>query len=162
MHKKYPRTPHLPWSEGRSQDDRALSSVSHFKGREVVVTEKLDGENTTLYRDHIHARSLDSRHHPSRTWVKAEHSRIQYDIPENWRICGENVYAKHSIHYKALTSYFYVFGIYEDDVCLSWEEMGFNCKLFELPVAPELYRGIWDEEKVRACWIGFSVFDAEQ
>lgn len=36
----------------------------------VVITEKMDGENTTLYRDGLHARSLDSRHHPSRNWVK--------------------------------------------------------------------------------------------
>jgi len=39
-------------------------------GREVVVTEKMDGENTTMYCDNIHARSIDGRHHPSRDWVK--------------------------------------------------------------------------------------------
>lgn len=72
---KYPRTPHLPWSPGASVDDVRLEGLDGFEGEEVVVTEKLDGENTTLYRDGLHARSMDSAHHPSRTWVKALHAR---------------------------------------------------------------------------------------
>lgn len=43
--KKYPRTMHLPYSYGRSSDDRVLNTVDHFAGREVVVTMKMDGEN---------------------------------------------------------------------------------------------------------------------
>ena len=39
---KYPRTPHLPWSLGRTSDDKVLSSVSHFLGENVVVTEKTE------------------------------------------------------------------------------------------------------------------------
>lgn len=42
--KKYPRTPHLPWSGTISDDDKKLDSVKSFIGREVIVTEKLDGE----------------------------------------------------------------------------------------------------------------------
>ncbi|MFT5465446.1 MAG: hypothetical protein ACI8UO_000541 [Verrucomicrobiales bacterium] len=56
---KYPRTLHLPWSPGSTNDDCFLNGVSHFEGREVVVTEKLDGENTSMYRGGIHARTLD-------------------------------------------------------------------------------------------------------
>jgi hypothetical protein len=67
---KYPRTFHLPWSLGATSDDKVVPSVSHFEGRQVVVTEKMDGENTTLYRDHIHARSLDSKGGEDRAWVK--------------------------------------------------------------------------------------------
>jgi hypothetical protein len=67
---KYPRTPHLPWSPGIAPDDEVSGRLSGLEGREVVVTEKLDGENTTLYADHVHARSVDSAHHPSRSWVK--------------------------------------------------------------------------------------------
>jgi hypothetical protein len=163
MYKKYPRTLHLPWSPGRSDDDKVLDGVEHFVGKEIIVTEKLDGENTTMYRDHIHARSIDSKHHPSRTWVKAEHGRIQSDIPEGWRICGENVYAKHSIHYRGLTAYFYVFGIYNDqDLCLSWNDTEEYATLLGLQMAPVLYRGSWDEKEVRDCWTGESCYDAEQ
>ncbi len=50
---KYPRTPHLPWSSGRSEDDIALDSNEHLERLEdVVVTEKLDGENTTIFFRH--------------------------------------------------------------------------------------------------------------
>ncbi|HGN6580791.1 MULTISPECIES: RNA ligase family protein [Bacillus] len=38
--------------------------------QEVINRTKLDGENTSLYKDAIHARSLSSGHNPSRTWVK--------------------------------------------------------------------------------------------
>lgn len=154
---KYPRTYHLPFSLGTQSDDRLLPSVNHFEGREVIVTEKLDGENTSMYSDHIHARSLDSGHHPSRTIVKTLHGLIGHDIPLGFRICGENVYACHSIHYLNLEAHFYVFGIYDDkNNCLSWDETEEYCKMLGLITAPVLYRGIWDEEKVRACWTGIS------
>ncbi len=104
---KYPRTPHLPWSSGRAEDDIALDSIEHLERLEdVVVTEKLDGENTTLYHDYLHARSIDSKSHPSRDWIKRFHAKVRYDIPEDFRICGENMYAKHSIFYDALTTYY--------------------------------------------------------
>lgn len=94
---KYPRTPHLPWSPGFTADDLRNKTTALFDGKEVVVTEKMDGENTTMYRDYIHARSVDGRSHPSRAWVKQLHGRICFDIPEGWRFCGENMYAQHSI-----------------------------------------------------------------
>src|SRR5690606_15864545 len=109
MRRPYPRTPHLPWSPGASPDDVRAGDLSGLLGREVVVTEKLDGENTTLYADGSHARSLDSGHHPSRTWVKALQGRIGRLIPPGWRVCGENLYARHSIAYPSLAGYFYGF-----------------------------------------------------
>jgi len=157
MYFKYPRTYHLPWSLGTTSDDRILPATSHFEGKEIVVTEKLDGENTSMYYDHIHARSLDSKHHASRTIVKTLHGQIQHDIPKHWRICGENVYACHSIFYCNLEAYFYVFGIYDDkNVCLSWNDTVEYAAMLGLITVPVLYRGMWDEEKVSACWTGNS------
>jgi hypothetical protein len=98
MYTKYPRTPHLPWSPGRSNDDVVIASISSLSRlEELVVTEKLSGENTTLYRDYLHSRSLDYQPHPSRDWIKRLQAQIRFDIPENFRVCGENVSAKHSI-----------------------------------------------------------------
>lgn len=42
---KYPRTPHLPWSPGATSDDKYISSFESFRGKQIVVTEKMDGEN---------------------------------------------------------------------------------------------------------------------
>lgn len=123
---KYPRTFHLPFSPGVTSDDKVLSleEISiYFKDKFLTVTEKMDGENTTMYSDHIHARSLDSIHHPSRNWVKRFHSEIAHNIPPRWRICGENLFAKHSISYDNLDSYFYGFSIWnEENICLGTDE----------------------------------------
>lgn len=150
-YKKYPRTPHLPWSPGVSSDDVRILDATIFQGREVVVTEKMDGENTTLYRDHIHARSLDSRHHPSRDWVKQWHASIAYSIPQDWRVCGENLYAQHSVAYSQLASYFYGFSVWNDEnTCLSWADTEEWFELLGVHSVPVLYRGIWDEAVIRA------------
>ncbi len=70
-----------------------------------------------------------------------------YRIPEGWRICGENVYACHSIHYIALTSYFYVFSIWnEKNECLSWDATVAWCKKLGLAHVPLLYRGPYNEK----------------
>lgn len=40
---------------GRSEDGIALDSIEHFERlKDVVITEKLDGENITLYHDYLH------------------------------------------------------------------------------------------------------------
>ena len=137
MKTKYPRTKHLPWSKGATSDDKILKNVSCFNGKEIVITEKMDGENSTLARDYYHARSLDSKDHPSRSWIKALHSQIAYDIPRGWRICGENLYAKHSVAYDNLKSYFLVFSIWnEHDKCLSWDDTVEFCDLLGLQHVP--------------------------
>lgn len=160
---KFPRTFHLPWSPGVTSDDKILKNSNQFVGQTVVVSEKIDGENTTMRRDKIHARSLTSGHHPSRTHVKALHSSIQHEIPDNWRICGENVYAEHSIHYDRLAAYFYVFSIFdENNVCLSWNDTRSFAEMLGLLVVPELYLGPWDIEKVKSCMTGISVFGPVQ
>lgn len=154
---KYPRTFHFAWSEGLSDDDKMLPSSTIFSGKKVVVTEKLDGENTTLYSDHIHARSIDSKHHPSRNWVKVLHGNIKHEIPKGFRICGENLYAHHSIHYRNLETYFYVFAVYDGKDCLSWDDTKSYAEMLGLTLAPVLYYGKYDEEKVKACFTGNSV-----
>src|SRR3954470_6589110 len=89
---KYPKTPHLPWSPGVNADDFKLDYLPFVRYSDVVITEKMDGENTTLYSDYVHARSLDMSYHQSRTWVKNLHAKIAHEIPANWRIVGENLY----------------------------------------------------------------------
>ena len=144
---KYPRTHHLPWSPGMHDDDRIIPDLSVFEGRNVVVTEKMDGENTTMYCDHIHARSVDSKGGEDRAWVKQFWSSISHDIPKGWRICGENLWSKHSIAYDSLESYFYGFSIWNDkNICLSWEETLEYFKYFNIVPVPVLWEGIWDEK----------------
>jgi len=152
---KYPRTHHLPWSEGMTNDDRMLLSMDGFEGKRVIVSEKMDGENTTCYSDYIHARSVDSRNHPSRNWVKQFHAQFCGDIPDGWRVCGENLFAKHSIQYANLASYFMGFSIWNDrNECLPWDETLEWFDILGLGILPVkvLYDGLYDEKLIRALW----------
>ncbi|OBZ18123.1 2'-5' RNA ligase [Bacillus sp. FJAT-27264] len=163
MKVKYPKTMHLPWSRGYTDDDKILRNTEHFKGREVVITEKMDGENTTMYSHSIHARSLDSKDHPSRHFVKTLHGGIKYLIPEGYRLCGENVYAKHSLCYSALPSYFMLFSVWDhSNQCLSWEETEAWAERLGLVTVPVLYKGIWSEEVAKACYTKQSNCGGEQ
>jgi hypothetical protein len=146
---KYPRTLHLPWSEGITSDDKKIKTLNNFHGRSVIITEKMDGENTTMYRNNIHARSLDSRGGEDRAWIKNFWSTFSYKIPENYRICGENLWAKHSIYYQHLKSYFYGFSVWNGNLCLSWEETKLFFEDLGIYSVPILYEGIWNEDLIR-------------
>lgn len=147
---KYPKTYHFEWSENLQNDDRRLEHDRDLQGQEVVVSLKMDGENTSFYRDYIHARSLSSADHPSRHVIKALHAQIKHLIPEGWRVCGENMCAFHSIYYDRLESYFYVFAVFnEKNECLSWSEIEEWAKLLELKTVPVIYRGQYDVNKIQ-------------
>ena len=91
------------------------------------------------------------------------------------KIIGENLYAKHAILYEKLPSYFIAFSVIDDNLCCSWMKQNplvnilntlYVLKMEILSAssftASVLYRGIWDEDKVRACYTGKSVYGGEQ
>lgn len=143
---KYPRSYHLPFSPGATSDDKKWSNeqaVVYTAGKDLVVTEKMDGSNVTLYSDYYHNRSINTSYHPAFDWIKRYHSEIAINIPNGLRICGEYLYNTHSISYDNLESYFYGFSIWEDT--LEWfkllditpvptvaENIGYNQKLISV------------------------------
>ena len=154
---KYPRTHHLPWSPGATSDDKILTSTAHFDGKQVIVTEKLDGENCTIGQTYTHARSTDSRHHESRSVVKQIQGEVGHLLPEGWRLCGENLYAKHSLGYDKLPAHFLLFSVWDDsNTCLSWADTVEWAQLLDLKLVPVLYKGIWNEDKIASLWDGKS------
>lgn len=146
---KYPRTYHLPMSPGMNDDDRMLKNMEIFRNKDIVITEKMDGENTTIYSDgYLHARSVDGRNHWSRDWAKNFAQGFAYDLPDDWRVCAENLYAKHSIKYEDLSSYLMGFSIWKGMECLSWDETLEWFTLLGITPVPVLYRGIYDEKEI--------------
>lgn len=145
---KYPRSWHLPYSEKSTSDDKKHACDSHFIGKEVVVTIKMDGENTTIYNDYIHARSLNSIiDSEDRRWIDyLRKSKIEGNIPETYRICGENLFYKHTCYYNDLKSMFYVFSIWDNDTCLSWDDTKIWCGMIGLEIVPIIYEGIYDKD----------------
>ncbi len=138
---KYPRTYHLPNSPGATKDDRTLLTYDNFINNEVIISEKMDGENTTIYKDYIHARSVSSTSDSSRSWVYNLQAKIGWQLPDNFRLCGENLYAKHSIKYDSLPSYFMLFSVWNGQQCLSWKDTVEWAELLEVPTIPVLYSG---------------------
>lgn len=130
---KWPSTPYV-------QDVAPEDLYDRFEGHGVIVTEKLDGENTTMTREFIHARSLDSRSHPSRDYVKGMWGARRHLIPEGIYVVGENVYAKHSIFYPEISGPFYIFAMYkvqdERPRVLSWDQTVSIAKQIGLPMVP--------------------------
>lgn len=147
---KYPRSWHLSYSEKSGSDDKRHDDDSHFSNKNVTVTIKLDGENTTIYSDYIHARSLDSRvDSEDRRWIDALRiSKIENNIPDSFRICGENMFYKHTVPYEDLESMFYVFSIWDGDKCLSWEETKMWCGLLDLQHVPVIFEGKYNKDKI--------------
>lgn len=146
---KYPKTYHLPFSKAVQKDDKILKEYNLFTEQEIVVTTKMDGENTSIYSDgYTHARSIDSTTNWTRDIVKKIASVIHHDIPEGYRLCCENVYAKHSIQYpdNYLEGYLYLLSIWnEKNECLSWDDTVTYAELLDLPTPKVLYRGVYDE-----------------
>lgn len=147
---KYPRTYHLPWSGCIGKDDRVLKDFSMLNGRRVIATIKMDGSNITMYNDYIHGRSFNERSHPISGRVKALWSQFQANIPDGWRVCGEDLFNTHSIHYNSLESYLYGYSIWTDqNVCLSWDETKEYFQLLDIACVETIYDGIWNEKELR-------------
>jgi hypothetical protein len=160
---KYGRTFHLPWTGHKTTDDKIWDEdllEKAFSGKEIIITEKMDGENTTVYDDGtFHARSIDGRWHPSRNRMVGIAKGLGAQLPRGIRICGENLYAKHSIAYENLDSFFVVFGIYdENNNCLSWDETEYLAKELELTLVPIMYRGLYDEQLLKTIYTGVSAY----
>jgi len=139
--RKYCRSLHAQISLGTTSDDRFMPNgyVSAFADMEnLVLTEKLDGQNNCFNKHGLFARSHSApTNHP---WDKPLIDRwqlIRNDL-NDLEIFGENMYGIHSIAYRKLESYFYVFAVREQDEWLSWEEVKFYANMLDFPTVPEI------------------------
>ena len=151
---KYPRTYHLPWSPGATKDDKKLQCdwFENYRGKKIVITEKLDGENISLSHYDCFARSHGA---PTRSpWSKniwevdGVFNRVASKIGENEWIYGENLYGEHSIHYSKLTDYFHIFAVRDDEkyVWYSWDDVETMANILGLPTVPVLWIGTIETE----------------
>ncbi len=139
--KKYGRTFHLPISPGATSDDKIMSALDGLMVADLVVTEKMDGENTTIHAGGSHARSPDSRYHPSRDWLKAFAAGVSPYLAADERIVGENLYARHSLGYDALPSYFLGFAWIIGDEVQPWDLTVARFDELGIKAVSTLYRG---------------------
>lgn len=159
---KYPRTYHLPYSPSVTDDDKTLQDDSQFWNKVVSCSIKMDGENTTVYPNgEYHARSVDGYGKKWQSWLKQYIETWCHDIPENWRVCGENLYAKHSIGYTFpdKTYLFQVFGIYnEKNECLSIDDELEWCKMLGVRHVPVFYRGYYSKDAILTAFDAYKMY----
>lgn len=159
---KYPRTLHLPYSPGLQNDDRVQEDLSYLMAANtVVVTEKMDGENTTLYQDgSFHARSTSNLYREYQFPARDAAERLKYCYTfrgtESMRVCGELLSATHSVEYRDLIDYLYVFGVISNGVSNNWGYVSFVASLLKLPTVPVIYRGKFDTEVIHKAYVEYA------
>jgi RNA ligase len=145
---KYGRTYHLPWSKGTTSDDRISKSVDSLIGIDIVITEKLDGSNTSITKDGVYGRShVDFTKNPWDVKSWELWNIIKNDLSPNVFLFGEGMYGIHSIEYTNLTSYFYIFGVRDNNIWIPWESVEEYSYILEIPTVPVLFKGRVESEK---------------
>ncbi|HLX63363.1 MAG TPA: RNA ligase family protein [Planctomycetota bacterium] len=123
---KYPRTPHLTGSKG-TDDDKHLSaeeSAVFLADESLIVEEKIDGTNTGLHfspdgklilqcRGHIITEGMHPQYDLFKQWAMVKRDTLEIMLEDRYILFGEWLYARHSVHYRALTHYFFEFDIYD-------------------------------------------------
>jgi hypothetical protein len=137
---KYPRTYHLPWSNP-SKGDRSMTVLPQvWYDEDIVVTDKIDGQNITMYHDYIHSRAVVGARIDS--WTKNMWSKIAHNIPVGWRVCGDSVAITHTVDYERD---FWMHSIWNGDTALSWDETKVWASLLDLTLVHELFRGSFED-----------------
>jgi hypothetical protein len=123
---KYPRTPHLFGSTG-TDDDKHLGqeeSEAFIADPSLIVEEKIDGTNVGIHFDaggrmrlQCRGHEITAGMHPQydlfKQWASVKAGDLQRILTNRHVIYGEWLYARHSVHYRALTHYFFEFDIYD-------------------------------------------------
>ncbi len=171
---KYPRTPHLFGSRG-TDDDKHLSareSATFLADPSLVVEEKLDGTNVGLHftaagrlvlqcRGHEITTGMHPQYDLFKQWATGTRPTLEAMLEDRLILFGEWLYARHSVHYRALPHYFFEFDIY-DKRAGAFLDLGRRLAALDgtgILTVPVLHRGAVSEDGLRAL-IGPSRFDS--
>lgn len=139
---KYPRTPYWPSSPAVAPDGRITRDPAAFIGQEIVMTEKLDGGNTLLYRGNAYGRSVSMP--ATAPWfglVKKHHAWKTTGL--DCYLYGEDIYGVHSIAYAPVSEdrTFYAFALRRGEIFESHDALVELAGKLNMPVVPVLWRG---------------------
>jgi hypothetical protein len=133
-------------------------------GHPIVMTEKMDGSNTSLESSGCFARThADAPTHASFDMLKVLHATIKHKIPDNVQLFGEWCYALHSIPYSELPGYFLLFNVaeypnanhdgrihVEGRAWHSWDMVELWAEDIGVPTVPVLFKGeVYSEMKLQ-------------
>lgn len=171
---KYPRTPHLFGSTGTA-DDKHLGrreSERLVADASLLVEEKLDGTNVGIHftsrgrmvlqcRGHEIADGMHPQYDLFKQWTSVKRAVLEQMLGDRFILYGEWLYAKHSVHYRALPHYFFEFDLYDKE---AGRFLDLATRLQRLAgtgirTVPVVHRGSVTADGLRAL-IGRSAFDS--
>jgi hypothetical protein len=171
---KYPRTPHLFGSRG-TDDDKHLGeteSLRFLADDSLIVEEKIDGTNVGLHfssegelvlqcRGHIITEGMHPQYDLFKQWAAVKRPMLEERLGERYILFGEWLYARHSIHYRALPHYFFEFDIYDklEETFLSLERRLELIAGSGIETVPVVHRGSITRKGLHAL-LGPSRFDS--
>lgn len=143
MKAKYPRTPHLPWSNAIDEKDIILPNLSIFEGKTVLVNEKLDGENITITKRecYLQYRSLDAVYDKQ---LLIQVKEIQKMIADDYILHGEYLLIKHGIYYEHIPSYLMIYFVEYNGMILNWDKTYKLLTDLNICTVNVLYHGIFN------------------
>lgn len=146
---KYPSTPHWPTSLGLGGGD---SYSQHYKNlilSPIVITEKLDGGNTSLYNGNVYARSISTPSNDGWMALVKKYHAWKTLVYKNIQFYGEDLSAKHSIGYEINKEQtFHLFSVRKNDIFCSWEEVEEWARVLDVPTVPVIKKGIFTEKEI--------------
>lgn len=171
---KYPRTPHLFGSTGTDDDKHLGESESRrlIADASLIVEEKIDGTNVGLHftpagemvlqcRGHLITQGMHPQYDLFKQWAAVKRNILEERLECRYILFGEWMYARHSIHYRRLTHYFYEFDVY-DKQRQAFLDLNARMELLEsteIRTVPVLHTGPVDLTGLEAL-IGPSAFDS--
>jgi hypothetical protein len=125
---KYPRTPHLFGSTGTADDKRLgeRESAAFVADGSLIVEEKLDGTNVGVHfapggrlvlqcRGHEITSGMHPQYDLFKQWAAVKRGVLHERLGGRYILFGEWLYARHSVHYRALPHYFFEFDVYDKE-----------------------------------------------
>lgn len=171
---KYPRTPHLFGSKGTDDDKHLGRKVSEafIADPSLIVEEKIDGTNVGIHfttrgrmvlqcRGHEITEGMHPQYDLFKQWTSVKRPVLEAMLGSRFILYGEWLYAKHSVHYRALLHYFFEFDLYDKDAA-QFLDLTTRLQMLDgtgLHTVPVLHRGPATADELRAL-IGPSAFDS--
>ena len=171
--RKYPRTPHIEGSRLQPGDED-LSQIlfETIAGKHLVIEEKCDGANSAISFDKDGQLLLQSRGHYltggyrerhfnfMKQWTTVHAEGFYKVLGSRYIMYGEWMYAKHTIFYDALPSYFLEFDILDRESGAFLDTPTRQAMMADLPVVsvPVLGEGVYQRKEDMLKLLGQSCF----
>ena len=126
-----------------------MADTRNLIGRDIVITEKLDGSNVLLHQGQVYARSTAGGPAASHPWLAMTRKHHAHKtMPHGWRwllLYGEDLYGVHSIEYDPMPerqtlrifASAHVRGWFH-----SWEQTKDLARQLRISTVPELFTGV--------------------